>query len=164
MRHHGSARGSSNGQRHGYGRGGYKSTQKNGASSSFKTARIEERTGNDSEHSDSIPAQTIDPKDSSSGYSDDEAEQEPDMAQIKPYNMLLQYLATTPQPQHKKRKIKETEEREDAETTENDKDFVEEPEDLEFWGEDEHVDLDDDVGPQEGSFGSFNVYERLYSS
>ena len=89
VRYHGSARGSSRGQRHGYGRRGrgHKSTQKNGTLSSFKVTRIEEKARNDSELSDSI-VQTIDPSDSSSGYSDDEAEPGLDEAQIKPYNLI----------------------------------------------------------------------------
>lgn len=164
VRYHGSARGSSQGQRRGNGRGGrgHKSTQKNRTSSSFKITRTEEKAGSDSEHSDPIAAQTIDPSDSSSGYSDDEAEQGLDEAQIKPYNLLLQRLAAIPQPKNKKRKINETEEKELAESSENDKDLVEEPEDLEIWGEDDHVDSDDDVGPQGGNLGFFNVRESLY--
>lgn len=157
MRHHSPARGSSKGQRHGYGRGGHKSTPKNRMSSSFKTTRIEEKASSDSERSDSIAAQTIHPRESSAGYSDDEAEQGQDKAQINPYTMLLQHLATTPQPQpqKKKRKRHETEEKEHAESSENDKDFVEEAENLEVWGEDDYVDSDDEVGPQEGTLGFF---------
>ena len=151
MRYDGPTRASSRGQGHGRGRGGYKSTRRNAVTSRFKTTRIEEKASSDSEHSDRIPAQIVDSGDSSSGFSDDEAEQGLDKAKTKAYDMLLQHLASTPQPQQKKRKIRETEEREDAESSENDKDFVEELEDSEIWGEDDHVDLDDEVGPQGGN-------------
>lgn len=152
MRHDGPPRGSSRGQRHGRGRGGYKSPQRNGVSSRFRTTRIEEKSSSDSEHSDRVPAQTLSLGGSSSGYSDDEAKQGLDKAQVKPYNALLQHLIKTPQPQQKKRKIDEIEETEDAESSENDKDFVEEPEDSEMGGDDDHVDSDDEMGPQGGTF------------
>lgn len=155
MRQDRPARGSNKGQRHGRGRGGYRSTQKTGMPSLFKTARIEERASSDAEFSDGIPAQTMDSEDNSSGYSNDEEEQELDKAQTRPYNMLLQHLATTLQPQHKKRKRNVIEETEYAENLESDTDLVEVSEDLENLEADDLIDSEDEVGPQRGNFGSF---------
>lgn len=161
MRHAGPVRGSSSGQRYGRGRGGYKSVQRDRKPSSFNTTRIEENASSDAEHSDEVSAHKIDQEDSSTGYSNDE-EHEPNKAQVKPYNMLLQHLAATPQPQHKRRKMNETENIEDAEKLENYEDLVEEPEESEALGADDFIDPEDELEPGGGSFGPVNIDERLY--
>ena len=162
MRYDGPLRGSSKGQRHGHGHGGYKSTQRDGISSSFKSTRIEERASSDAEHLDGIPAHTIDPEDSSSGHSNDEEEHELNKAQIKPYNKLLQHLAATSQPQHKKRKLNQLEERGVVESSENEEDLEEEPGDLELLGADDLIDSgDEELGAEGGIFGPLHICERL---
>lgn len=125
--------------------------------SSLKPTRIEKGASSEADHSDEMVADTIDPEDSSSGYSNDEEEHELNKARIKPYNMLLQQLAANSQPPQKKRKINEPKEREDAENLENDEDLVEELEELESFEADDLIGSGDEVEPQGGDCGPFNI-------
>lgn len=161
IRYGGGVRGSSTGKRNGGGRGGNKSTQRNRNPPSFNTARVEEKSRSDTEYSDEIPSNEIGPEDVSNGYSNDEEEEEPDEAQIKPYNMLLQHLTATAQPRRKKRKINETENLKYAENLENDNDLVVEPEDLEALEADDIIDLGDEVEFEGGSFNPAHNYKKL---
>lgn len=147
----------SKGQGRDRGSGGYKSTRRNRNSSSFKPSRIKESASSDSGHSDDILAPQIDTEDSSSGSSDNEEDRELNKTQSNSYNMLLQHLAATSQPPHKKRKMNETETVEDAERLEDGEDLVEGPEDMETLAADDLTDSGDEVGPERGDYGPFKI-------
>lgn len=160
-RHGGGVRGRSTGKWNGGARGGNKATQRNRNPPSFNTTRVEENLTSDNEDSDEISRNKIGLEDISNGYSDDDEEQELNEAQIKPYNLLLQHLTATAQPQRKKRKIKETEISEYSENLENGHDLIEEPEDSEASGADDIINLGDEVELEGGSFNPVQNYKRL---
>lgn len=161
VRHTFPARGSQAGQSNVYEGENNQLKPRNGKRPTSPT-RIEENAHSDDERSGEVISHKKYLKGDSENDSYDDQVQEPNAAQIRPYNRLLQRLTTTAQPQRKKRKSDTTRTVENVVDSGFDNDFVEESEELKALGADELVDPEDEVEIEGGSFNPIYVWTRHF--